>query len=1031
MKIVDFSIKRRVTVSMVIVVIVILGFISLGRLGLDMFPDIESPFVSVVTTYSGVSSEDIEQNITRPLEQWISAVSKVNDIKSISQEGVSVIMIEFESDTNLDFAAQDVRDQIGFLENYLPEGAEKPLVFKFNFADFPIMMLGISGGKRDLTRLKDYIDNEVATRLERLEGVASAIVFSPEFPEILVNVDKGKLESRGLSIVQVERAIQASNINLPSGFLDVNHKELLIRTIGEFAKVNEIKDIIVGVGKLGEPIFLRDIANVKETSKDARNKVRIDDSKGIMMMITKSSGANTVLVARQVKETLEGIKPSLDKDLKFGTAWDMSRFIEIMASKSANNIMLGGLLAMVLIFFFLRNLRPTLAIGFAIPLSVVATFIALYLAGYTLNLITLAGLALGVGMLVDNSIVVIENIFRHLEEGKPAAEAASVGTAEVGMAIIASTLTTIAVFFPMVFASGVSGQLSRGLALTVAFALLSSLFIALTIIPMLASWFFKIKKSIKKKNEKQISLGQDKFIRLRNSYEKYLNIALRRRKLVLISVILLFITSIILVFFLGAEFMPESDRSMVFLKLKMPVGTNLEETDRIIRYIEEQSLKDKNVLCTLVNVGLSEQNAQDSASGFNPAGSYEATMLAYLTTNSKRDISDKEILEQWRQYFPELERGKIEFVDMASSMGMGSSTSPIEISFFGRDLQQLENITNKVKAAISGIEGIRDVAITLQKKKPEIQLHIKKEEASKLGLTPYDISHQVQTYTIGTVVSRLMLEGEERDIRVRLKEEDRDSLDALKKLPILTPMGTKTYLSQVVEFKPAFGAVKIDRENQVRKVSVTANYVDRDLSGIVTEIFEKAAPITASLPEGYFFEMGGQYKEMMESFQTMLFALILSIILVYAVMASQFENLKFPFIIMFTIPLAFIGVSLLLAITGKNISLVTFMGFIMLGGIVVNNGIVMVDYINQLIRSGQDKFESVVKGAVTRMRPIIITALSTMMGMLPMAISTSEGSEMRSPMAIALIGGLFASTFLTLFIVPILYTYFSKIKVKK
>ncbi len=1028
MKIVDFSIKRRVTVSMVLVVIVILGFIAYTKLGLDMFPDLELPYISVVTAYSGVSSEDIEQNITRPLEQWVATVSNVKEVKSISQEGMSIIMVEFESDTNLDFAAQDVRDKLGLFENYLPQGAQKPLVFKFNFADFPIMMYGITGGRRDLKELKEYIDNEVATRLERLDGVASAIVFSPEFAEILINVDKGKLESRGLSINQVERSIQASNINLPSGFLDVNHKEFLIRTIGEFGSTGDIKEVVVGIGQAGEPIFLQDIAEVKETSKEVRNRIRIDGTRGVMMIVTKSSGANTVLVTRQVKELLEQIKPTLDKDLKFSIGWDMSRFIEIMASRNASNILLGSILAMLLILLFLRNLRPTLAIGLAIPLSVITTFVALYLADYTLNLITLAGLALGVGMLVDNSIVVIENIFRHLEEGKTPVEAARVGTSEVGIAIIASTLTTIAVFFPMVFASGISGKLSRGLALTVAFSLLASLFVALTIIPMLASWFFRIKK---KRKESKITLGEDQFVRFRNFYEKYLHIVLKRRKLVLLSVLGLFIASLVVAFLLGAEFMPASDRSMIFLKLKMPVGTNLEETDRIIKYVEDQSLTDDNVLSSMVSVGVSEENAQDSASGFNPSGSNEANLMAYLTTSSKRDISDREILEKWRQFFPELKKGKIEFIDIGSSMsGAVGSTSPIEFSLFGRDLRQLEMIAERVKDRISGVKGIRDVTISLEKRKPEIQLNIKKEEASKLGLSPYDISHQVQTYTIGTVVSRLMLGGEERDIRVRLQEEDRDTIEALKKLPIVSPMGVKTYLSQVVDFKPSFGAVKIQRENQVRKVSVNANYVDRDLRSIVKEIIEKTSDISDNLPEGYFYEMGGQYKEMLESFLTMFLALLLSVVLVYAVMASLFENLKFPFIIMFTLPLAFIGVVLLLAITGNNISLVTVMGFIILGGIVVNNGIVMVDYINQLIARGVDRYQAVVTGAATRLRPILITALTTIIGMLPMALSTSEGSEMRSPMAIALIGGLFAATFLTLFVVPILYTYFSKIKTK-
>lgn len=1026
MKIVEFSLRKRVTVSMVVVVIVIFGFISFGRLGLDMLPDMEAPFISVITNYSGVSSEDIEQNITRPLEQWVSTVTDVKEIKSISQEGMSILMVEFESGTNLDFAAQDVRDKIGLFEAFLPEGADNPLVVKFNFADMPIMLYGITGGKRDLKALKDYIDTEVATRLERLDGVASAIVFSPEEAEILVNVDKGKLEARGISIRQVENAITASNINLPSGYLDERHREYLIRTIGEFEDVREIEVVVVGAGKRGEPIFLRDIAGVKETSREIRSRVRINGTRGVMMVVTKSSGANTVLVARSVKELLEKIKPAMDSDLRFSIALDFSRIIEIMASRSSNNILTGGILAMLLILFFLRNIRPTLAIGIAIPLSLVTTFIALDLVGYTLNLITMGGLALGVGMLVDNAVVVIESIYRHLEEGKTPFDAARIGTSEVGTAVTASTLTTIAVFFPMMFATGMAGTFSRGLAVSVSFALLSSLFVALTIIPMLASWLFKTRA----KHETTLaSLGADKFKRLQRYYRRLLERALNMRKRVLAGVIAMFVLSVVLAFFIGAEFLPETDNALLFLKLKMPVGTNLTETDRVIKYVEEQSLKDKNVLSTVVTVGVNEQNSQDSASGFNPSGSNEATMWAYLTTSSKRDISDKEILEKWRRYFPTLQKGKIQFVDIASGsmMGQGGS-SPIEIDIFGRELKKLGAVAERIKAAVRDIEGIRDVEISLDESKPEIKMKIKKEEASKLGLTPYDISRQVQTFTIGTVVSRIMLEGEERDIRVRLEEKDRNNIEALKKLPIVTPLGARVYLSQVVDFNRSFGAVRIDRENQVRKVSVTANYVDRDLGGIVNEILQKTAYITENLPEGYFTQMGGAYQDMLEAFQTMAFALLLAIVLVYAVMASQFESLKYPFIIMFTIPLALIGVVVFLAVTGKNVSLPAVMGFIMLSGIVVNNGIVMVDYINQLIARGTGKLEAVIEGAVIRLRPILITALSTIFGMLPMAVAASEGSEMRSPMAIALIGGLFASTLLTLFVIPILYTLFSKIK---
>lgn len=1017
---------------MIIVVIVIFGFISYTQLGLDMMPEMDFPYISVITTYSGVSSEDIEESITRVLEQWISTVSRVKQIKSTSQEGMSIIMVEFESGTNLDFAAQDIREKIGVLEAFLPEGADSPLVVKFNFEDMPVLIYGVTGGKQDLKKLKDHIDKEVAARLERLDGVASAMLFSPEEAEVLINVDKGKLEARGLSISQVERAIQASNINLPSGYMNENYKEYLLRTIGEFKKVEEIQDVVIGIGQRGEPIFLRDIATVRETNKEIRNLVRINGTKGLGLMITKSYGANTVLVAREVKKTLEEIKPTLEKDLEFSIAMDFSQIIEIMAVRNASNILVGGILAMLLIFFFLRNIRPTLAIGIAIPLSVITSLIAMKLVGYTLNLITMGGLALGVGMMVDNAIVVIENIFRHMEEGKIPHDAAHDGTSEVGTAIIASTFTTIAVFFPMMLATGMAGTFSQGLAVSVSFSLLSSLFVALTIVPMLASWFFKTKYS-QGTAKKGLDLGYHRFNKLRNVYEKFLKRALKKRALVSLAVVGLFILSLVIATFLGSEFLPDSDRGMLFLKLSLPVGTSLEETNRVVKYIENQSIKDENVITTLVTVGLSEQNAQDSASGFNPEGSYEATVWSNLITISQRekDITEKEILEQWRQNFPELKTGKVQYMDLAAtSFGM-SSSSPIEFNLFGRELDTLKSLAERVRDTINTIEGIRDVEISLDESKPEIRMKIKKEEASRLGLTPYEISRQVQTFTIGTVVSRIMLGGEERDIRVRLKEKDRNTIAALKKLPIVTPMGSRVYLSQVANFKKSFGAVKIHRENQIRKVSVTANYIDRDLGGIVQEILEKTKTITDDLPGGYFSQMGGAYKDMLEAFVTMALALLLSIVLVYAVMASQFESLKSPFIIMFTIPQALIGVVILLALTGKNINLPVAMGFIMMSGIVVNNGIVMVDYINQLIARGMNGLDAVIEGAVVRLRPILITALSTMCGMLPMAMATAEGSEMRSPMAITIIGGLMASTFLTLFIVPILYTYFSKIKIKK
>ncbi len=1019
--------------SMVVMVIVLLGLISFSKLGLDMLPDMDYPYITVVTTYSGVSSEDIEQNITRPVEQWISTVSGIKELKSISLEGQSVVMIEFEWGTNLDFAAQDVRDTIGMYSQYLPEGADEPFVMKFNFSQMPVIAYGITGGDMSLSKLRDYIDNEVATRLERIEGVASAAVFSPEMNEVLVRVDKGKLESRGLHIGQVEAAIQASNINQPAGYMTENHREFLLRSMGEFKTLEEIEGVVVGSSRSGSPIFLRDLGSVREAAKETRLKLRLNGQPGIMMILTKSSGANSVLVARKIKKTLAGLEPTLKTGVKFHVWLDMSRIIEMMSNKSTVNILEGALLAMLLIFVFLRNLKPTLAIGITIPLSIVVAFIAFYVMGYTLNLITLGGLALGVGMLVDNAVVVIENIFRHLQEGMTPTEAARKGTSEVGLAITGSTLTTVAVFFPMVFATGIAGRMAQSLAVSVIIALVASLFVALTIVPMLAAWMFRAhRKKGEQTAEGVVDLGEDKFTPVRDRYEGWLRRVMLHRKKVLVAVLAAFVLSMIAAaVFLGTEFMPQTDSAMLFLKLSMPVGTHVEETNRIVKYIEAEALKDPSVITTFVQVGSSEQNAQDTASGTGSAGSYEAIIYAYLKPSGDREESDKEILERWRRSFPTLENSRITAIDIAGASMMGSSTSPIEINCFGRDMGRLERIAESIRAKVIGVEGLRDVKVSLEKSKPELQLHIRKEEASKLGLTPYDISHQIKTYTIGSVVSRMFVEGEDRDIRVQLEEGDRSSIEGLRKLPIQTPGGTKVYLSEVAEFKDLLGPVRIDRENMVRKVTVGANFVGRDLGAIVKDIKTNIAGIGAGLPEGYFIEMAGQYENMTETFTTLGFALLIALVLVFAVMASLYESLKFPFINMFTIPLGFIGVVVLLAVTGTTINMGSIMGFIILTGIAVNNGIVMIDYINQLIGGGMDRLEAVIQGAATRLRPVLITALTTIVGMIPMAMTTKQGGEMSAPMAVSVIGGLTATTFLTLFFIPILYTYFARIPVPR
>jgi HAE1 family hydrophobic/amphiphilic exporter-1 len=1027
MKLPEFSVHKKVTTSMMAMILVVLGVISFFRLGLDFFPDLEFPTVSVITTYSGASSEDIENVLTRPLEQVVSSVNRVKKVTSQTSEGVSVISVEFEWGTNLDFAAQDIRDQIGLYKQYLPEEAGEPLVMKFSFSQFPVIFYGITSDLPAM-RLKTIIEDEIAPRLERIDGVASARVFSMDEREILVDIDRAALESRGLTLDQVRLALGAENLNLPAGNLVERHSEVLVRTMGEFKDLDDIRRTVVGMTAGGEPVYVADVALVKDTLKDLRYTSRIQGQNGVYVIVSKRSGANTQIASSAVKAEVKNLVGTIPGNPVFHVAMDQGDMIEQVTSNTVTNAWQGGLLAILLIFLFLRNWRPTFVISLAIPLSIITTFIALYAAGYTLNLLTLGGLALGIGMLVDNAIVVIENVYRHLEEGQGADQASIEGATEVGMAITASTLTTIAVFFPMIFASGITGKLTQALGLSIAFSLLASLFVALTIVPLSTSLLFRSKKSlkaiVKAPEERQ-------FAKAKAFYWKWLDKALHHRRWVLGGALLAFALSLAIVPFLGTEFMPAQDRDMIMLKVRMPVGTALEETDRVVGLVENIMAKMPEITMISAQVGSqAEQDASDAASTFSNAGTHEGLLWVGLVKRDKRKESDVQILERIRRQLPNLRGVRFEAIDM-SQMLLGGSSTPVEIKLFGKDLPALKGQADEIVKLISGIEGIRDVTHTLSAGKPEVQIKIDRERAYRLGLSVYQVANTVQTATLGKVATRYREGTDEIDVRLRFQERYRDSLDEVRSIPLRTAAGKTVYLEQLADISTGTGPLKIDRENQARRVSVTANIADRDLGSVVREIKGRLAGFEKTLPPGYFLEYGGSYEDMQEAFLILAGAFALAILLVYMVMASQFEHFTHPFIIMFTVPLGIIGVILGLLITGRTLSIAVLIGVIMLAGIAVNNGIVMIDYINQLIKRGVDKKEAILQGATTRLRAILLTALTTVLGTLPMAFSRSSGSEFRAPMGVSIAFGLTATTVLTLFVIPVIYSIFNKIRFKE
>ena len=1016
-----FSVNNPVTTVMMALIIAVFGFISFGRLGLDMLPDIEFPTVSIVTSYIGVASEDIETVITKPIEDAVATVKDVKKVQSVSQEGSSVVTVEFNSGTNVDVAAQDLRDKLGMISGFLPQDAQDPMVLKMDVGAIPVLGFGVTSTSLSNAELKKLLEDFVKDKIERLDGVATLEIQGGQDREILIRLNKDLMDLHGFDQAQITQKLRSENVNLSGGYLEKGFLEMPLKTRGEFKSLEEIENIILAV-KNNQPIYLRDVARIEDTFEEQRSFSRTNGKASLLIFINKQSDANTAKMAELSKEKLEELKASLPQDVEFSLVMDQSRQIQKATSSVSQSGLIGAFLAIAVLYLFLRSVGSTIAIAVAIPLSVVATFIPLYAFGYTFNMMTLGGLSLGIGMLVDNAVVVIENIYRHLEKTGKRKTSAILGAKEVGMAIVASTLTTVAVFIPMSMGSGIAGQLSRGLSLTIVFSLMASLFVALTIVPMIASKIFKNKKvSPAKPNERVDQLGL--FEKIQNFYKKVLIWSLHHRKKVIGGSIGLLLGVVGLTFFIGAEFMPSVERSILMFEFKLPAGTSLAQTDKTSQMLEKIIME--NVGDDMVSL-TSFAGQNDSGAGMG-GGVNEGMIMMNMKDKSERKLSAVEIEEIVRQNKPPIKGLEVNAVDM-SAMMTGGTGNPIDLKIFGNDMETLEKTAEEIKEKIKEVQGLRDINISLDEGKPELTVAIDREKASFLGVSVGQVGTALKNGVLGEVATQFREKGEETDIRVRFEEEFRNNLEEIENLQVVSTTGEKVSLKQIVKISQVSGPIKINREDQLRVVSVTAGLVDRDAGSATADIQKALADYQP--PAGYFIEYGGSFKQMQESFQTMAFALIIGILLVYMVMASQFESLVYPFVAMFEIPLAFIGVGLALFVTGQPLSLPAFMGVIMLAGIIVNNAIVLIDYVNQLRARGADVFEALIEGGVTRLRPILITSLTTVLGMLPMALSRQEGSEMMRPMAIAVIGGLVVSTFLTLVVIPVAYSLTDQIASK-
>jgi len=1000
----NLAVRRPITTSMFFLALLIFGSIALLRLPIDILPDITYPSITIVTNYEGAGPQEIETLITERIEKTVSTINNVKDVRSTSSEDTSTVTVDFNWGADLAESANDIRERLDRVRRFLPEDAEDPFLYKYDPANIPILFISLTGPLHP-SRLRDLADNWIKYDIEQIEGVAAVDIWGGLEREIQVEVYGRKLRSIGLSIDALVEILKAENLSLPGGRLERGRREWLIRPLGEFSKLEDIENIIVGI-KEGRPIYLKQVADVKDGFKELRRHMRINGESGVMVAVRKQSGSNTVQVSNRVLEIIPRLKRQLPEGVTLSVMIDTAEFIRKSIRQVKQVAFIGGILAILVLFAFLRNLRSTLIIATSIPIAIWSAFFLLELMGLSLNMMSLGGLALGIGMMLDSSIVVLENIFRHREEGRGAREGSLKGSHEVGMAITASTLTTICVFLPLLFLRGMEGVMFRQMALTVTFSLLAALVVALSLIPMLSSQLLRVQK-------KESAEAKARFY---EGYLKCLGWCLKHRKTVLSGSLFVLALAFGTLHLkgVGTELFPDIDEGIIDGAIEMPVGTRLEITDQVTREVER-----------IINRNIPEVEGMFARSGGSwrrGGGSHTAFFRVHLVEKKDRDRSTREIAAGLRPELANIPDATVRISEGRSMymriLGQGREER-LEIDVRGYDLNKGKALAKDIVRRIRSVEGVIYPRISLEDNRPELRIALDRAKAATMGLPISRILQAIRTNLEGTVASQYREGGDEFDIVVRLREEDRKNLDDILDIFITRPAGKEISLKGFARINEGKGPTEIERRNQERLITVRAGIQGRDLGHVVQDIQERIRDI--QMPRNVRLDFASEHEKQKEAFGGLLFAIILAIVLVYMVMASQFESLTEPFVIMFTVPFASIGVILAILILHMSVTIPVFIGGVLLIGIVVNNGIVLIDCISQLRKEGRSLEEAILLGGRRRLRPILMTTCTTALALVPMAVGFGEGSEMNAPMARVVIGGMLVSALFTLFFVPTLY----------